>query len=246
LGQKIGLIWKLDFENQFNYLKDSGFVVFKNESVHLIADIGDIGPDYLPGHAHADSLSFELAIKGKRVIVNSGTSEYGLSQERLRQRSTSAHSTIELDGKSSSEVWSGFRVARRARVSLIQLLNKDEIMKISAEHDGYKRYNQENIHTRSWILTHDQLDISDQVLGNNNDVILRFYLHPDIEIEKYRNALILSTVKGPLANVVSNLSMEVVKSSYHDKFGSKQVNSCILIKGKTPFSSIVSIEFLSQ
>lgn len=49
-----------------------------------------MGPDYLPGHAHADTLSFEWSLFGQRVLVNSGTSEYGLSPERLRQRGTTA------------------------------------------------------------------------------------------------------------------------------------------------------------
>ena len=56
----------------------------RNEAV-VLCDIGRIGPDYLPGHAHADTLSFELSLAGERVIVNSGISEYGLSSERIRR-----------------------------------------------------------------------------------------------------------------------------------------------------------------
>jgi uncharacterized heparinase superfamily protein len=87
--------------NKLQYHKDSGFVVYKDVKSHLIADFGKIGPTYLPGHAHADTLSFELAVNGDRVIVNSGTSEYGNSKERLRQRGTSAHSTVEIDNRIS-------------------------------------------------------------------------------------------------------------------------------------------------
>jgi uncharacterized heparinase superfamily protein len=85
LGKRLGLNWSLKADIKFNFFQKSGFAIVKDENIHLIADIGDIGPDYLPGHAHADSLSFELTIKGQRVIVNSGTGEYGLSDERLRQ-----------------------------------------------------------------------------------------------------------------------------------------------------------------
>ena len=73
-----------------------------------------IGPDYIPGHAHADTLSFELSLSGQRIFVNSGISEYGLSEERLRQRQTKAHNTVSVNDLSSSQVWSGFRVAKRA------------------------------------------------------------------------------------------------------------------------------------
>ena len=68
-------------------------------------DVGPIGPDYLPGHAHADTLSFELSLHGRRVLVNSGTSVYGIGAERLRQRGTAAHNTLTVDGADSSEVW---------------------------------------------------------------------------------------------------------------------------------------------
>ena len=74
----------------------------------LIFDAAAIGPDYIPGHAHADTLSFEMSICDQRVFVNSGTSEYGLSSRRLNQRKTFSHNTVEVDGKDSSLVWSGF------------------------------------------------------------------------------------------------------------------------------------------
>src|SRR4029077_5136808 len=77
--------------------------------------VGEIGPDHLPGHAHADTLSFELSLRGQRVLVNTGTSTYELSAERLRQRGTAAHNTVVVDGVNSSQVWSSFRGARRAR-----------------------------------------------------------------------------------------------------------------------------------
>ena len=57
-------------------------------------DVALIGPDYLPGHAHADTLSFELSLFGQRVIVNGGTSRYGSGPERLAERGTAAHSTV--------------------------------------------------------------------------------------------------------------------------------------------------------
>ena len=79
-----------------------------------LLDVAPVGPDYLPGHAHADTLSFELSLFGQRVLVNSGTSQYEAGPERSRQRGTAAHNTVIVDGHDSSEVWAGFRVARRA------------------------------------------------------------------------------------------------------------------------------------
>jgi uncharacterized heparinase superfamily protein len=64
-----------------------------------LLDVAPIGPDYLPGHAPADTLSFELSVFGQRLLVNSGTSCYGASLERLRQRATAAHNTVVVDGE---------------------------------------------------------------------------------------------------------------------------------------------------
>jgi len=243
LGQRVGLNWALNSDIKFNYFKDSGFVVLKNETVHLIADIGDIGPDYLPGHAHADSLSFELAINGQRVIVNSGTGEYGLSEERLRQRSTAAHSTIELDGKSSSEVWSGFRVAQRARIAEVEIIEEDKKLEFAAVHDGYKRIKSKPLHKRNWKLNDSSIEIIDMVSGSGNSVQLRYYIHPDIQVEIHNDGVLLRANSEKLAKIRTVQIVQVVDSTYHDKFGSSRKNKCLLIAGTTPFSSTVSISW---
>ncbi|MEA1049046.1 alginate lyase family protein [Lamprobacter modestohalophilus] len=97
------------------WLRDSGYIRLQAGPALALLDVAPIGPDYLPGHAHADTLSFELSIFGQPVIVNGGTSRYGTGPERLAERGTAAHSTVQIDGADSSEVWGGFRVARRAR-----------------------------------------------------------------------------------------------------------------------------------
>jgi len=243
LGKRLGLNWSLKADIKFNYLHKSGFAIVKDENIHLIADIGDIGPDYLPGHAHADTLSFELALKGRRIIVNSGTGEYGLSDERLRQRGTSAHSTIKLDSKSSSEVWSGFRVAQRARVADIEIIDEDKKLEFAAVHDGYTRIASKPVHKRKWKVNDGCLEIVDEVTGSQNIVQLRYYLHPDILIEMLDGSILLSTSIEELAKIRTDQNVQVVDTTYHDKFGSSQKNKCLLIIGTTPFSSKVSISW---
>jgi hypothetical protein len=243
LGVRLGLKQSFGTNKNFRHFKQSGFAVFKNENIHIIADIGNIGPDYLPGHAHADSLSFELAIKGQRVIVNSGTSEYGLSNERFRQRSTSAHSTVELDNKSSSEVWSGFRVARRARITEVEINEENEKLEFAAVHDGYKRIASKPLHKRKWKLYERNLEIIDEVKGSGNSVQLRYYIHPDIQIELLDDEIVLSSSEEYLAKIRTDRNVEVMDTTYHDKFGSSQKNKCLLITGTTPFSSKVKINW---
>jgi len=122
------------------HLADSGYVRLQQGNAAALLDVARIGPDYLPGHAHADTLSFELSLFGQRVVVNSGTSQYGLGAERLRQRGTAAHSTVEVDGSDSSEVWGGFRVARRARPFGLVITDEDQGLQVICAHDVCSRW----------------------------------------------------------------------------------------------------------
>jgi len=123
-GHSLGLRFE-QIQNEcpltINALKESGYIRLTSNKAVTILDVAPVGPDYLPGHAHADSLSFELSLFDQRIIVNGGTSCYGISPQRLRERQTIAHSTVEIDKMSSSEVWSSFRVARRAKPFDLQI-----------------------------------------------------------------------------------------------------------------------------
>jgi uncharacterized heparinase superfamily protein len=242
-AKKIEVEFQFEPSADFNHFTESGFVVLKNNHIHLIADIGKVGPDYLPGHAHADTLSFELAVEGQRLIVNSGTSEYGLSKERLRQRSTAAHSTVEVNGQSSSEVWSGFRVARRASVSDVEKKTDKNFVDFSAEHDGYKRLNKKCIHRRYWNVSKGQIVIKDVVTGDGNNVVLRYYLHPDVQVFQNRNETVLKASSGLQVNFLLSHQYKVESTTYHDKFGISRKNTCLLIKGNTPFTNSVTLSW---
>ena len=75
-------------------LEPSGYVRLALGPAVALLDCAPIGPDYLPGHAHADTLTFELSLRGRRLVVDSGTDRYGEGAERLRQRGTAAHNTV--------------------------------------------------------------------------------------------------------------------------------------------------------
>lgn len=92
---------------------DSGFLRMQAGDWVLLAKIGDVGPSYQPGHAHADTYSFELWEGDKKVIGDTGCSTYIPGSIRTYERSTKAHNTVVIDGQNSSEVWASHRVGRR-------------------------------------------------------------------------------------------------------------------------------------
>lgn len=207
-------------------LPDSGYVRMSAGPAVLIADVGEVGPDYLPGHAHADTLSFELSLHGQRVLVNGGTSTYEPGPLRLLQRSTALHNTLEVDGQDSSEVWSSFRVARRAKPRDVRWEDQQDLLVLEAAHDGYWRLPGKVIHSRRWELGEKGLAIVDVVSGPMEQAVARFRFAPG------------ATVEGPEVMVADgrrvkwkahDAAARVVAGSWYPRFGEElpcQVLEC--------------------
>jgi uncharacterized heparinase superfamily protein len=203
------------------HLPESGYVRLQSGPSVVLVDVARIGPDYQPGHAHADVLSFEWSFHGQRVLVNSGTSCYGVSDERLRQRSTAAHSTFEIDGQDSSEVWSGFRVARRARPFELKFDESTENgLTVACNHDGYRRLPGRVIHRRQWTLQTNRLQIRDQMEGRWRQAIGRFLWHPEVEVQygTHPRDFELLTRHGSIHGCFSAENVQRFRTTYHPQF----------------------------
>ncbi|PML92263.1 heparinase II/III family protein [Vibrio breoganii] len=202
------------------HLKESGYVTIENVNFKALLDVAKIGPDYIPGHGHADTLSFEMSAFGQRLFVNSGTGEYGLSEERLRQRKTSAHNTVEVDAQDSSEVWSGFRVARRAYPSTPTITqNKDSIV-VECSHNGYKRLKGKVTHFRKWSFSNNQMVIEDTLSGQYQTALSPLHIHPDVTVrEKDKHTVELILKSGEIVTVASLSPLRIEQTTWHPQFG---------------------------
>jgi len=161
-----------------HHLVSSGYVRLQNDTAIALLDVAPIGPDYQPGHAHADTLSFELSLFGQRVLVNSGISNYHHGPERLRQRGTAAHNTVEINGENSSEVWHAFRVARRARPFGVDVGES----RATASHNGYTRLVGRPVHCRTWKLSEYTFEIRDVIHGPFEKAVAYFHVHPEVRV----------------------------------------------------------------
>ncbi|PMO62218.1 heparinase [Vibrio breoganii] len=216
-------------DEQVTVLKDSGYVVAKVNDKKLITDVAKVGPDYIPGHAHADTLSFELSIGNQRVFVNSGTSVYGLGAERLRQRKTETHNTVVVDGEDSSEVWSGFRVARRAYPSIPKINAKEQTVSVECSHDGYMRLPGKVMHTRNWQLASESLVVSDSLTGTFNEAQAHYHLHPDIQVLNEGRIIIQLPDNSKYGVRVEGGHAVVLDSTWHPEFGLSVANKKLLV-----------------
>jgi uncharacterized heparinase superfamily protein len=199
-----------------------------------VVDVALLGPDYLPAHGHADTLSFELGLFGTRLFVNSGTSLYGESEERVRQRGTAAHNTVVIDGADSSEIWGGFRVARRARPTLHTTELALKRIVIEASHDGYRRLPGRNTHWRRWTFAPDSLQIDDTITGRFQSAEARYHLHPAIVVQHLdsdmrRAALRLPGGQSALFEV-TGAALGIETSSWHPRFGVSVGNRCLTLR----------------
>ena len=218
------------------HLESSGYFRLNLEEAILIGDIGRVGPDYIPGHAHADTLSFEMSIFGRRLIVNSGTSLYGLSAERLRQRGTAAHSTVIVDEENSSEGWGGFRVARRAKPFDVLIDKISNTVKCS--HDGYKRLRSQPIHTRQWHYEKRSMIISDWVTGRFNSAEARYHLHPAWTYE-FAGKMLLCRFEDKIAKLVVRSGIACLEeSTYHPQFGTQINNQVLVVNLKDGYAEV--------
>jgi len=228
-AKRLGLSVPIVSPKPLVYLEATGFARLSRGPAVLLADVGSLGPDYQPGHAHAESLSFELSMNGARVLVNTGTSVYAPGVERLRQRGTRAHNTLLIDGEDSSEVWSAFRVARRARATEVSVAARDTLQ-LRACHDGYRRLRGSPIHCRIWKLDSGMLEIADRVEGGGyHQLELRFHFHPAAKVQAGSDGefLLEHGVSRYRFRVHGAQTCALERASYHPEFGQSHVN-CVI------------------
>ncbi len=217
--------------NQITHLSDSGYIRYDYNDVIGLLDIALIGPDYQPGHAHADTLSFELSLFGQRLLVNSGTSEYGIGPVRQYERSTKAHNTVVVNDENSSEVWSGFRVARRAYPLNIKIEELKNFVNINCAHDGYKRLVNSPIHRRNWQFSKNSLIIKDQIEGSFKSANAYFHFHPSIVITKNKNSFwTIEMPNGQQIILKVKVGEPFIETSYYSsEFGKKFNIKCLKV-----------------
>lgn len=206
-------------------LSESGYVRAERGPAVLIADLAPVGPDYQPGHAHADTLSFEVSLFGHRLFVNSGTSTYEPGAQRRFERSTAAHNTLEINGLDSSEVWGAFRVARRARPRDVEITESEDAIQIHGAHDGYRRLPGKPLHVREWRLGANCLRITDRMIGRFDHAVARFYMHPAVTLKGERT---LQLPNGKTCRwSASGGGARVVRTKWHPEFNCDDANQCL-------------------
>lgn len=212
-------------------LADSGYVRIDWPDATAILDVARVGPDYQPGHAHADTLSFELSIDTQRVFVNAGTSQYGITAERQRQRGTAAHTTVIVDDTNSSEVWAGFRVARRAYPVGYDASFDHRHVRVRCAHDGYRgRLPGSPTHTRTWEASAGTLVVTDTLSGTFRHAQARYHLHPDVRASLAGDGATLVLPDGRSVTIsAQGGALALEDDTWHPMFGVSCPSQCLTL-----------------
>lgn len=225
-----------------------GLFVLQCPLSKMIFDVGVIGPGYLPGHAHCDTLSYELSIAGKRCIVNCGTYQYA-GVERNSFRATSAHSTVRIDSVEQHEIWSTFRVARRG-YPIDLSISKKSLAEIEcmASHTGFKRLAGKPVHKRVVSYQRNKIFIKDVIIGKGVHLAESFIpLHPEVEIISQSDTTV-ECKRGDILfsiQIQDALAIDIHKGVYSAEFGKKVEIDLLILKKKAvcPFSFGYKIYF---
>jgi hypothetical protein len=131
-------------------------------------------------------MSVEVRYDGVDVLADPGTYCYhGEPAWRSYFRSTIAHNTIELGGRSQSGDGGPFLWLHHANGREIEVVDTGEVARWTAEHDGYLSLRPPARHRRTVRLNRASrsIDIVDEIGGGGHGVRLAFHLGPHVEAE---------------------------------------------------------------
>ncbi|WP_455479352.1 heparinase II/III family protein [Bartonella sp. B23] len=186
----------------FSYARYSGFQRLQANRTTVLADTGSFPPRFAAEHACSGCLSFEMSSHGSRFIINTGVNPYGSAEYRHFGRVTAAHSTATVNDCSVGV----FRKKKNRGTSFllggatdvkVRRIEDSEKTGFIASHNGYVRpFNL--VHERGLILAtngamiegFDRFFIPNKCQskgyreGQNgqNNVAVRFHIHPQIEV----------------------------------------------------------------
>ena len=167
-------------------------------------DGGPHGYLSIAAHAHADALSVEVRYGGMEILADPGTYCYhGEPPWRSYFRSTIAHNTAELGGRSQSSEGGPFMWTGHAQAREVEVIDDGDIATWTAEHDGYASLDPPALHRRSVLLDRASrsIDITDEIEGGSHDIRLAFHLGPEVQVQLNESCAVLSwpAASGPVA-----------------------------------------------
>ncbi|MCZ2100750.1 MAG: heparinase II/III family protein [Chitinophagales bacterium] len=205
----------LGIQSKPSTLSESGYRRLKSDYLDIVIKAGKIGSDYIPGHAHADTLTFELYAKNNPWIVDPGISTYEANPLRQMERSTVYHNTVTVSGRNTSQIWSAFRVARKEKSRIL----KENLNQIVAQRTDFHQTK----HKRTWMLDDKILTILDE---SPTLAQAYFHFHPKVTLIIKDNRIY--TNHGHI-EFIGHTNIEIKNYSYCISFNKTIISQKVII-----------------
>jgi uncharacterized heparinase superfamily protein len=213
----------------------SGLLFHRSDDLFVAFDAGVIGPAYQPGHAHCDTLSYEVSWKNERLICDTGVFHYKESPERSYSRSTVAHNTVRIDAEDQSEVWKSFRVGRRARIRIVSRREEDGCEIFQAAHDGYARIEHDLLHERALVIRPGAwIAVVDFIHGTGAHMVENIiHFVPLCKVARRKDGTVATNRQGDQCGIrpLRGENMRMYDTEYYPAFGVRQLRKTVVFHG---------------
>ncbi len=158
---------------------DAGYYGAHLPHLSIVADMGRIGADALPAHAHGDVGTFELSVGGHRFVVDQGVYEYVAGAKRSVSRAARSHAALAIAGSEQADFFGAFRCGRRPAVTVTQWQPGPAGFVLEGAHDGYRNLPGAPIVTRQFNVEAREVRITDWLSAPvDAEVSVSLLLHP--------------------------------------------------------------------
>ncbi len=181
----------------------------------VLVDAGMPPPARFSGEAHAGCLSFEFSSGRDLIVANCGVPPILKAAWRIDARKTAAHSTVSVANRSSLRIGTGIWSQGRVISGPLMVRRERAGQRLTARHDGYAG-RLGVIHQRRLELsdTGDRLAGEDRIDGGDQPYVLRFHLHPAVEVipTEHPQAALLRLPGGDGWRFVANQPVTIEES----------------------------------
>lgn len=169
-------------------LPTAGYARLEAGDIFVLFDAGQIGPRWNPGHGHADFLSMEVDVWGRRFLVDPGTYQYSTGPRRQYDRSAHSHNGPFLVDREPVEYHGCFRVGKMSEARLIS----------SESGNGHSSVTGELRISRTVLRRHVEVSAQmlrciDEWLGDVSGAMIRLLIPADWDIVQWDQKEIIFT-----------------------------------------------------
>ncbi len=225
----------------------AGTYIMREGDLYLLFNASDVGLNGRGSHGHNDALSIELSACGCSFIIDPGTYVYTRDlHERHLFRSTSAHSTVQVDNveQNTTDELTPFVMGNEARPQVVECELGSNVERITAEHYGYHRLSEPVTHRRTVTFQKEGrcIVIEDELSGTGaHELAFRFHVAPGLTVlnsspdvieiaHSKRNSGLMIAASGP-----NELALQDTFSSR--EYGAKElsISCCWTVRATLPY-----------